>query len=196
MSPYLLSIRTHFYFFNLHDHWVDLVLRFTTLSKYFTFVFLAHHELMDENLLEHFSQYDPKLLRYIKADTYNTEFAKECKKLYRENYHKRRDDAYNECMNSIKQVNIKENMLKCLQNGYAGFTIYKNPFIGVFSEEQRGDVCKLIEHKVIDAHLKKIVFPYVDERTIVIYIDAKHLGLIDGERVVIEQPLTESFENE
>lgn len=148
---------------------------------------IQHVELMDDNLLEHFSQYDESLLRLIKQDTYDIEFAKECKELYYKHYHGKRDEIFNEFMNKLKQLDIKKNMLDCLRAGYAGFIVYEDPFIGVFSREQRTTVCKLIDQKVFNEHLKNIVKPQLSDNSLVIYIDNEKLGLLEGEHIILHQ---------
>jgi hypothetical protein len=142
---------------------------------------------MDDNLLEHFSQYDESLLQLIKLDTYDIEFAKECKGLYYKHYHNKRDETFNELKNKLEQLDIKKNMLECLRAGYAGFIVYDNPFIGVFSREQRTAVCKLIDKKVFDTHLKNIVKPRLGDNSLVIYIDNEKLGLLEGEHIILHQ---------
>lgn len=151
---------------------------------------VEYPELMNDYLLDHFAYYKPSLKSFAKKDPYPLISVDEIKRLYRENYWKKRDIIYHECLKIIECIDINQRLRSCLEKGYAGFTIFKSEFYGTLTSKQREHIAHELCKKIKDHGLEKIVRSYSNDISIQVYIEIMGLGLHEeGEITMIPEPM-------
>lgn len=144
-----------------------------------------HPELMDNELLLHFSEYRPDLKNLIKSMPPKFWLISEFTQLYNEKYLKRRDIAFSACLEAIEQLDIEERMRQCLTDGYAGFIVYEDPFYGTFSKEQKTQLNSVLDKKTRE--FDRLIIVSRARSSLVIYINSSNLGLTHGEDIIVHK---------
>jgi hypothetical protein len=59
----------------------------------------------------------------------DVEFIDCLKEIIKEKYDQKRDQVFDEFVKKLETIDIKTRLLECVNEGFAGFTYFKNPYI-------------------------------------------------------------------
>jgi hypothetical protein len=90
-----------------------------------------------------------------------SEIASEIKSLLKTKYLVNRQEHYNRLINLIQILNIKKELLLSLEEGYAGFEIIQDPWIGTFTTAMNCQIKELIEQKLAEQDINNDVARFI-----------------------------------
>jgi hypothetical protein len=137
--------------------------------------------ILDDELLNHFSYIDPSLVAEHPITTNDFEFIDRLKKIVKEKYAQKRDRVFDEFVKKLETLNIKAHLLKCVNEGFAGFAYFKNPYMEALTGIQVITRDKLIKKKLSDAGLTGHITPFCRNGKCWFVLDIYKFDLVERE---------------